>query len=294
MDLSKKEKFIWNLSAKTEISNIPDKDRVWEILSQQMDIRDDQTSNDPTTNHQIKKWSIWSIFNNTVSLGLSVIIIISLLSISSYNLFFINRIITGLGENKDLTLDDGSKLTINSQSEIKYDKNFNIDNRKVYLSGEAYFNVQKNNIPFVIETNHGKIRVMGTSFNVRTRDDGFEVGVSGGIVKIFNENVTLELSKGEFINVESSFNKNDINKIPYEGYPDWKNQKFYCNYTSLSKLCLEIERTFGIHMKFANPELKNITVSGIIEASDVKSVLRTVSLLTQQEFKLEGDICTII
>ena len=72
------------------------------------------------------------------------------------------------------------------------------------------------------------------------------------------------------------------------------NQKLYCDHTSLSEVCAEIERTFGISIEFSNPSLKDITVTGVIDAQDLNTVLSTVSLLTQHEFKLDGDTCTII
>ena len=57
-------------------------------------------------------------------------------------------------------------------------KYFNTDHRSLTLSGEAYFDVQKGNKPFTISTNQGQVTVLGTSFNVRSRADGFEIGVN--------------------------------------------------------------------------------------------------------------------
>ena len=88
--------------------------------------------------------------------------------------------------------------------------------------------------------------------------------------------------------------ENDISQITMDKYPDWINQKFYCNQTTLGELCLEVERTFDIQIKFLDPNIKKLTVSGLIEASNLNNVLHTISLLTKQEFKLEGDICTIL
>ena len=62
----------------------------------------------------------------------------------------------------------------------------------------------------------------------------------------------------------------------------------------MEEVCSEIERIFNIDISFSNPTHKDISVSGILEISDLKTVLATVSLLTQHEFKLEGDTCTII
>ena len=94
--------------------------------------------------------------------------------------------------------------------------------------------------------------------------------------------------------MESEFFSSNIIQIPTDQYPDWLNQKFYCNETTLESLCLEIERTFDIKINFTNPSLKSLTITGLIEASDLDNVLHTVSTLTKHKFKLAGGTCTIL
>ncbi len=104
----------------------------------------------------------------------------------------------------------------------------------------------------------------------------------------------LLLSKGQFIDVNSEFISSNILQIPTDQYPDWLNRKFYCNETTLESLCLEIERTFDIKINFTNPNLKDLTITGVIEASDLDNVLQTVSILTKHKSKLDGGTCTIL
>jgi ferric-dicitrate binding protein FerR (iron transport regulator) len=161
------------------------------------------------------------------------------------------------------------------------------------MTGEAYFDVQNGNTPFVIQTNQGQVTVLGTSFNVRSREDGFEVGVNEGIVKVSNDSKSVILHKGQMIEVDSKFDEKNLQNISYTNYPDWMHEKLVCDQTPLSEVCDEIERTFGISFKFANPSLSDITVTGVIDAQDLNTVLSTISLLTQHEFKFDGDTCTI-
>ena len=225
-----------------------------------------------------------------LSFAFALILILPIL----YNTYSTNTIITHTAENKTLQLADGSKVILNSESKIIYDQDYNVGNRSIKLEGEGYFDIVKGDIPFIIDTQHGKITVLGTIFNVHARKNGFEVGVSQGNVKVSNKTLDVHLAEGQLINVSSNFSNGDIAEISYEDYPDWINQKFYCDHTSLSDLCSEIERTFNIKIQFSKPSLKEITVSGVIDAIDLQTVLHTVSLLTQHEFKLEGDTCTII
>jgi hypothetical protein len=70
-------------------------------------------------------------------------------------------------------------------------------------------------------------------------------------------------------------------------------EKLVCEQTPLTEDCDEIERTFGISFEFANPYFSDITFTGVIDAKDLNTVLSTISLLTQHEFKFDGDTCTI-
>ncbi len=290
MKLDNKEKLIWEVSTQTQLPPVPDKDAVWDRLVQEMKI--DQNNFGITKKES--SWKLWPNMGNKINIAIAYGLIFALLSPLAYNFFFTKNFLTGNAQNETVLLSDGTKIILNSKSKIIYGRNYNIDNRSIKLTGEAYFEVEKNDLPFTIETAYGVISVLGTSFNVRSREDGFEVGVNDGRIKLSNESYSIHLSKGQFIEVESSFEEKDIVDISIKEYPDWINQKFYCNETRLDELCSEIERTFDIQIKFLDQNLKNLTITGIIEASDLNDVLYTVSLLTKHKFKLEDDICTIL
>ena len=126
------------------------------------------------------------------------------------------------------------------------------------------------------------------------RKNEFEVGVNEGQVKISNQIAIIQLKDKQCIMGLENFNDKNIINIPYPNYPGWINQKLYCNQKSLETICLEIERIFNIKIKFSNPNLKNITVTGVIDISNLKTMLNTVSLLTQHKFKFEGGSYFII
>ena len=83
-----------------------------------------------------------------------------------YNTYLIDTVATRIGENKTLQLADGSKVILNSESKISFDRDYNVEHRSLKLEGEAYFDITESNMPFIIETDHGKITVLGTIFNV--------------------------------------------------------------------------------------------------------------------------------
>jgi ferric-dicitrate binding protein FerR (iron transport regulator) len=202
------------------------------------------------------------------------------------------EISTNAGEIKTISLLDGSKVYINSLSSISYNDEFNIENRNIKLEGEAYFEIVKNPFPFIIKSTIGNIEVLGTSFNIKDRPEGFELGVNEGSVRLKTKFKSQELKKGDYIQI-SEINNHILNKT-YSEYPSWKYEKIFCNKRSLAQVCLELERIFGVVIKISKPELKTLTVSGIIDVKNLDDALNTLSILSQCKFKFDGEKYTIL
>ena len=291
------QKQIWEHSAQVDLPSPPDKEQVWMRLSQQMNISDTDSNLNNGQNQQRfvqPTDSFWSRIkprlNHAVALGLALVVSLPY----AYDSITTETLITKTTDFQTIQLPDGSTINLNAGSKIKYKKDFNTNHRTLTLSGEAYFDVKKGKTPFVINTDHGQVTVLGTSFNVRARNDGFEVGVNSGIVKVSNETKAVILHKGQMLDVDSKFDETNLQQVFYGNYPDWMNNKFVCDKTPLSEICGEVERTFGIKFEFTDPSVSDLTITGVIDAKNLNSVLSTISLLAQHEFKFDGDICTII
>lgn len=92
-------------------------------------------------------------------------------------------------------LPDGSVVYLNHHSAVDYDKDF--EARIVEITGEAFFEVAKANIPFVVKTVHGEVKVLGTEFNVKTAADELEVEVEEGVVEMKASSETQKVKKGQ-------------------------------------------------------------------------------------------------
>ena len=112
----------------------------------------------------------------------------------------LQTITTPYGAKTNITLPDGSLVWLNSGSTLSYPTKFS-KSRPVKLVGEAYFEVEKNNKPFIVSTNYGDVEVKGTSFNVKayTDDNSFETTLEEGIVafKVKNSENEVTLKPGE-------------------------------------------------------------------------------------------------
>ena len=293
MNQKKIEKLIWDISSKTKIPNLPNKEKAWESLVQNMD--------NLNSTKLVKKFNLFqsiinfwtpSIHRPNYTLFLPIILILAL---PIYFNFYQNKnFATKSGENLSLLLPDNSKAILNSGSSITYKRGFNEGHRTLHLKGEAYFEVQKLTLPFVVKTYHGEITVLGTAFNVRSRNDGFEVGVNSGQVKVSSGNSFVNLNPKQCLMDSKDFDQNTIVNIENQKYPGWINQKLYCKQTNLEKICKEIERIHNVKIKFSNIKMKQITITGTIDTSELETMLNTIALLSQHSFKLVDGTYTVI
>jgi ferric-dicitrate binding protein FerR (iron transport regulator) len=198
--------------------------------------------------------------------------------------------------NKNIMLSDGTNVQLNAGSTLSYSKDYNSGSREVFLNGEAYFNVTKNHVPFIVSTDYAQITVLGTKFNVRSRSDGFEAGVNEGSVEVTNNDKSIVLIEGERALIHSTSHSTIDSSSTSNYYPGWLNNKIVCDNTPLEKICKEIERTYNIKILIEDNSLKRLSISGIINLypNNLNSVMSSISLLAQREFKLEGETYIIL
>ncbi|WP_456424390.1 FecR family protein [Lutibacter sp.] len=131
------------------------------------------------------------------SIAASIVLFVGLYSLLGNNTVLLNA---NIGEHKNVALLDGSEVILNSKSEISYNKRTWKKEREVTLKGEAYFKVQKGST-FTVKTINGSVTVLGTQFNVISRDDFFEVVCYEGKVSVKNELSSIILLPGNLVRV---------------------------------------------------------------------------------------------
>ena len=271
----------------------PDKKNVWDRLEQQMKIHDSKVK------YNLKKKpikeSLIVLFWNKVKPRLKYVPVLSIFLIA---IFFSTSnsdpLDTKVGEEKVYTLTDGSKIYLNSVSSLIVDKDYNLLNRKVELSGEAYFEVEKGTLPFIIKTEYGEVTVLGTSFNLKNRRESFELGVTSGLVNFTSKVKSYSLEKGQELQISEKYlNRNGLKKI-YADYPSWRYNKIFCDEKPLKQISLELERKFDVSITFSDPQIEELTITGIIDINNLKASIRTITTLSQRKFKFDGENCIIL
>lgn len=173
------------------------------------------------------------------------------------------------GELTSVELPDGSSAELNSGSQIQYNRLFTISNRTVHLEGEAFFSVESNDRPFIVNTNNSTIRVTGTKFNVRSwsQDPGgeTEVAVSEGSVQFYlanNPDSAVTVSPGELSKLTATMGKPTSPKsVALNRIIGWRNGMLIFDNKSLQIIFKELERRFNVEIRLEGKSLSQETLT---------------------------------
>lgn len=189
------------------------------------------------------------------------------------------------GEKKTFLLPDNSEVILNSGSEIAY-KKWNWDNkRSLKLEGEAFFKVAKGK-RFDVNTNLGKVTVVGTQFNIKSRDNNFEVECYEGKVKVAFNNKSIFLTKGQNIVVQNGVKIETETLIGTK--PSWLSDEIKFNNNSLEDIIGELERQYNIKIdKKAIHSDESFT--GALPMKDIEKALEIVSKTYRFNYKKISD-----
>lgn len=192
-----------------------------------------------------------------------------------YFLFYDNltRIETEFGEKVTIDLPDQSSVSINALSEIAYDeKNWNSE-RKIKLEGEAFFDVAKGK-QFVVSTPTGEVTVLGTEFNVRQRDNFFEVKCFEGTVKVNFEDHETILKVGENVRWYHGVLEQGKNTF---SIPQWTKNVSDFQRVDVVEVFAELERQYGVKVTLENVDRERLFTGGFVH-DNLDNALKSITV----------------
>jgi transmembrane sensor len=194
---------------------------------------------------------------------------------------------TNEGEKAHVCLADSTEIFINSGSTIQYDGDFNLKDRIVKFSGEAFFNVNTNpEKPFVVQVEKMSITATGTRFNVLSfsDEDRIETTLEEGTIHVSaNGKDPVTLKSGQQIVYFRRSEKYLVRDVETDTYTSWKENKLRFNDTPFEEVLRRIGRKYNVNFQITDKELLNLkyTATFIDEPiEDVMMMLRTVSPIT--------------
>jgi len=175
------------------------------------------------------------------------------------------------------TLPDGSMVTLNKNSEIHYPSAFKGETRSISLKGEAFFNVTPNKKkPFLINVNDITVRVVGTSFNVRSINGVTEVIVETGVVQVIRNNKMVELRPNEKTKVMQQDSVLVKNKVQDKLYNYYRSKQFVCDNTPLWKFVEVLNEAYGANIIIENPKLRGLPLTAQFENESLDRILDVI------------------
>ncbi len=192
------------------------------------------------------------------------------------SIFYLSRstsVETTTGEKQNVDFPDGSAVTLNSESSIKYQPGKWEAERKVELEGEAYFKVEKGR-RFDVITSEGTITVLGTEFNVKDREGFFAVTCYKGLVTLKNGNIDQNIPAGstfEMVKDKTVFIEN------YDNSPDWFQNLSTFESVAFADVLKEFERHYEVVFLTDNIDVSRVFTGGFVH-HNLEDGLKSITL----------------
>ena len=236
----------------------------------------------------------------------------------------LNEVVTANGSRTHLTLPDGTKVWLNAGSHLTYDKNYGSARREINLTGEAFFDVANNpQQPFIIHTPRMDVRVLGTSFNVKSyaADKTTEATLVRGSIAVSIKNrpdetillkpnqkliVTSDLTTlirhqpGQARATSDSTAQVSIRPPSYEQNTgamietSWVNNKFIFKDEDFGTLSKDLERWYGVSISLTDPAQADWRFTGNFEKETIRQALDALKLTAKFNYIIQGNQIQII
>jgi ferric-dicitrate binding protein FerR (iron transport regulator) len=203
-----------------------------------------------------------------------------------YFLFFyssLTNVSTLAAEKTVVELPDGSIVNLNALSEISYNKNNWSTNRQLNLNGEAFFKVAKGEV-FDVQTDLGKVTVVGTQFNVKKRSNYFEVICYEGIVKVSTKDTIKKLLAGDTFRLYNGISTFDTTSFQA---PTWTNNMSSFKSIPFHLVVKELEQQYGISISF-NPNKAQLLFTGGFTHTSLEEALKSIAEPLELTYKIES------
>ena len=171
-----------------------------------------------------------------------------------------------VGADYRLTLSDGTVVYLNSASKLTFPAAFVGDERRVFLEGEGYFEVESDKQhPFRVEVNGTIVEAVGTIFNINAypEKDGVEATLVSGKVNVENGQDRVSLIPGQ--QARCGMKNIEVCEVDTREYISWKNGMFIFNEMTLENIMVQMQRWYGLDVFFQNESAKSHAFKGMID-----------------------------
>jgi len=196
------------------------------------------------------------------------------------------------GSLMHIKLGDGTKVCLNHGSKLKYPYRFEGENRKVFLTGEAYFELAHNTkVPFIVGTNCLDVKATGTAFNVSAypEDENIETTLVEGKVILYESKTNHEikaLSPGECLKFIPQKNRYTLESLNTEKYIAWKDGQLVFKNERVADVAKKLARCYNVEVEIANEKVNEFTFTATFMDETLPQVLELLTLATPVSYQL--------
>lgn len=198
------------------------------------------------------------------------------------------------GGEYTLCLSDGTMITLNANSKIQYPDRFSGGERWVELEGEAYFEVAKDSKhPFVVRSLGTEVRVLGTSFNMKSyRDEVQQTTLVEGAVEVTGERQKVRLVPGEQVVREG--NNLRVREVNTASYTAWTKQRLVFDNEPLGVVMKMLQRWYDVEIRIEDASLKEMRFTADLPRYEhIKKILDLLEMTTSVKFELNENVLRV-
>ncbi|MFC2124691.1 FecR family protein, partial [Bacteroidota bacterium] len=214
-----------------------------------------------------------------------------------------NELKTPRGGGYNLVLADGTEVWVNAGSSLKFPVSFTDSTRKVFLTGEAYFDVSHNGKPFIVSSGSMDITVLGTSFNVSAYPDELsikttlvegkvQIDVTGNLGSTSASEILMPNDQAVILRDGSTIK---INQVNTSQYTSWIDGKIEFTNDNLDMVMKRLARWYDFEYEFENNLARDYHFSArISNIENVSSILEMLEMTTDVKFELRNNTIVIL
>lgn len=191
------------------------------------------------------------------------------------------KVLVDKGQRASVILPDGTKVWLNSHTELTYNGDYGKGNRQVVLSGEGYFEVAKDTtLRFIVKAGEMEVEALGTTFNVKAYQEDGELTTT-----LFEGKVRTSVGKDEVIlkpDESLSFDKSSRRMIVSDDLAAyarmWKDNELVFKGATMEEVAVMLDRLYNVKVRFTSEKVKHYRFSGVIKNNSLDNVIELISL----------------
>lgn len=195
-----------------------------------------------------------------------------------------------VGGEYHFTMADGTRIWVNSSSEVRFPDHFSGEKREIYIEGEVYLEVARDEEhPFIVHTGENQVQVLGTKFNLTAYPEEPKVVTTlvEGSVEFKNISSGVRLKPGEQSTLDKETNKLEKQKVDVSVYTSWVTGTFEYERMPLSDISRQLSRWYDVQFVFEAQEFRNHPFTGIVKRDQsLEDVLSMIGKTTNIRFEI--------